>query len=101
DRRRHDGRVASQGGRRAMKLCRYELTLEPRPALPPYHAVLTAVVAILLALAFSSVLFLSARTNIFTAYRAVVSYAFFNSHGRLATVHRSIFLLFSTYAVLV
>src|SRR5439155_234135 len=101
DRRRHDGWVASQGGPRAMKLCRYELTLEPRPALPPFHAVLTAVVAILLALAFSSVLFLSAETNIFTAYRAVFSYAFFNSHGLLATVHRSIFLLFCTYAFLV
>ena len=84
-----------------MKLGRYALTLEPRPALPPFHAVLTAVVAILLALAFSSVLFLSAETNIFTAYRAVFSYAFFNSHGLLATVHRSIFLLFCTYAFLV
>src|SRR5207253_90011 len=61
----------------------------------------TAFVAILLALAFSSVLFLSAETNIFTAYRAVFSYAFFNSHGLLATVHRSIFLLFCTYAFLV
>src|SRR4030067_1982975 len=80
---------------------RYELILEPRPALPAISAPLTAVAAILLALALSSFLFVSADANLFAAYRAVFSYAFFNPHGILATVHRSIFLLFCTFAFLV
>lgn len=84
-----------------MRLGRYELILEPRPALPAIYAVLTAVVAILLALALSSFLFLSADTPLLGAYRAVFSYAFFNPHGLLATIHRAIYLLFCTYAFLV
>src|SRR3990170_3970593 len=101
NRRRHDGRVASEGGRRRVRLGRYELTLEPRPALPAIYAVLTAVVAILLALALSSFLFLSADASLLGAYRAVFSYAFFNPRGILATVQRAIYLLFCTYAFLV
>jgi len=84
-----------------VRLGRYALTLEPRPALPAIYTVLTAVVAILLALALSSFLFLSADTNLLSAYRVVFSYAFFNPHGLLATVHRAIYLLFCTYAFLV
>jgi len=84
-----------------MRLGRYELTLEPRPPLHPIYTVLTAVAAIVLALALSSFLFLPADTGLLTAYRAVFSYAFFNSNGLLATVHRSIYLLFCTYAFLV
>src|SRR3989304_6365057 len=97
----HDGRVASEGGQRRVRLGRYELTLEPRPALPAIYAVLTAVVAILLALALSSFLFLSADASLLGAYRTVFSYAFFNPHGILATIHRAIYLLFCTYAFLV
>ena len=84
-----------------MRLGRYELTLEPRPARPAIFTALTAVVAILLALALSSFLFLSSDTPLIDAYRAMFSYAFFNPHGVLATVHRSIYLLFCTYAFLV
>lgn len=84
-----------------MRLGRYELTLEPRPALSAVYTALTAVGAILLALALSSFLFLSAETPLLSAYRAVFSYPFFNPHGILATVQRSIFLLFCTYAFLV
>ena len=84
-----------------MRLGRHELTLEPRLVLPPIYTALTAVVAIMLALALSSVLFLPADTGVFSAYRAVFSYAFFNPHGILATVQRSIYLLFCTYAFLV
>ncbi len=84
-----------------MRLGRHELTLESRPTLPAIYTVLTAVVAILLALALSSFLFLSADATLFSAYRLVFSYAFFNPHGLLATVHRAIYLLFCTYAFLV
>lgn len=84
-----------------MRLGRYELTLEPRPALPAIYTLLTAVAAILLALALSSFLFLSADATLLSAYRIVFSYAFFNPSGFLATMHRSIYLLFCTYAFLV
>ena len=84
-----------------MRLGRYELTLEPRPAVSAVYTVLTAVVAILLALALSSFLFLSADASLLGAYRAVFSYAFFNPRGILATVQRAIYLLFCTYAFLV
>lgn len=84
-----------------MRLGRYEFVLEPRPALRPVHAALTAVVAILLALGLSSFLFLSAETDLWSAYRAVFAYAFFTPRGLLATMHRAIYLLFATYAFLV
>jgi len=84
-----------------VRLGRYELTLEPRPAVSAVYTVLTAVVAILLALALSSFLFLSADVSLLGAYRAVFSYAFFNPRGILATVQRAIYLLFCTYAFLV
>lgn len=84
-----------------MRLGRYALTLEPRQSLPAIYTVVTAVVAIVLALALSSFLFLTADTSLFAAYRTVFSYAFFTSHGILATVQRSIYLLFCTYAFLV
>lgn len=84
-----------------MRLGRYELALERRQTLPAIHTVLTAVAAVLLALALSSFLFRSADVHLLAAYRVVFSYAFFNPHGIIATVHRSVFLLFCTYAFLV
>jgi len=84
-----------------VRLGRHEITLDPRPTLRPIYTVLTAVVAIVVALALSSVLFLSAETGPFSAYRIVFSYAFFNPRGFLATTHRAIYLLFATYAFLV
>ncbi len=84
-----------------MKRGRYELTLEPRPARSAVYTVLISVGAILLALAFASVLFLSSETPLVDAYRVIFSYAFFNPHGVLATIDRSIYLLFCTYAFLV
>lgn len=84
-----------------MRLGRYALTLEPRRTLSPLHTVLTAILAILVALALSSFLFLPAEFGPLSAYRAVFSYAFANANGFLATVHRAIFLLFCTFAFLV
>ncbi|MDQ7859121.1 MAG: ABC transporter permease [Armatimonadota bacterium] len=84
-----------------MRLGRHELTLEPRQAPPAGYTVLTAVAAIVAALALASVLFLSADASPAAAYRAIFSYAFLNPHGLAATVHRSIYLLFCTYAFLV
>ena len=84
-----------------MRVARHELVLEPRQSLPPIYALLTAIAAIVLGLALSSVLFLSAGSGIIAAYRTVFSYAFFNPHGLTATVYRSIYILFCTYAFLV
>lgn len=84
-----------------MRLARYELNLEQRPALPAIYAVFTAIGAIMMALALSSFLFLSSEASLLSAYRAVFSYAFLNPHGVLATINRSIYLLFCTYAFLV
>jgi simple sugar transport system permease protein len=84
-----------------MRVGRYELTLEPRSHFHPIYTVLTAGAAIVLALALSSFLFLPADTSLPAAYRVVFSYAFFNSYGLRATIHRSIYLLFCTYAFLV
>lgn len=84
-----------------MRVARHELVLEPRQSLPPIYTVLTAIAAIVLGLALSSVLFLTAGTGIVGAYRTVFSYAFFNPHGVTATMYRSIYLLFCTYAFLV
>jgi len=84
-----------------VRLGRHEVVLEPRPAPPAGYAVLTAAVAILAALALASALFLSADASPAAAYRAIFSYAFLNPHGLAATVQRSIYLLFCTYAFLV
>ncbi|MDR7422475.1 MAG: ABC transporter permease [Armatimonadota bacterium] len=84
-----------------MRLARYEVTLEPRLAVPALYAVLAAIVAIALALGLSSFLFLATETGVPAAYRAVFSYAFFNPHGFIATIHRSIFLMLCTFAFLV
>jgi len=84
-----------------VRLGRYELTLEQRPPLPAIYAALVAVLAILLALVLASFLFMSGESSVLSAYRAIFSYAFLNPHGLLATVQRSIYLLFCTFAFLV
>lgn len=84
-----------------MRISRYELTLQARPERPGLHSALTAIPAILLALALSSLLFLPADTGFLSAYRAVFSYAFANPHGLQATIYRAIFLWLCTFAFLV
>lgn len=84
-----------------MRTGRYQLTLEPRPAVSPLHTALAAVLAILVALGLSSILFLPAEGDLLSAYRAIFSYAFASPSGFLATVHRAIFLVFCTFAFLV
>jgi len=84
-----------------VRLGRYDLTLEPRAAVSAWYAVVTAVVAILLALALSSFLFVSAEASLLGAYRVIFGYAFFNPRGFLATLQRAIYLMFCTYAFLV
>ncbi len=84
-----------------MRVGRYALVLERRPTRPAAHAVLTAVLAVALALAGSSVLFLSSEAGVLAAYRAIFAYAFLNPRGFVATVHRAIYLLLCTVAFVV
>ncbi|MCL6554200.1 MAG: ABC transporter permease [Firmicutes bacterium] len=84
-----------------MRVGRHVLVLERRPTRPAAHAVVTAVLAIALALAGSSVLFLSSEAGVFAAYRAIFGYAFVNPRGFVATVHRAIYLLLCTVAFVV
>jgi ABC-type uncharacterized transport system permease subunit len=84
-----------------LRIGRHELVLEPRQTLSPIYAALTAVAAIVLALVLSSVLFLRADEGIVASFRTVFSYAFLNPRGIAATMDRSIYLLFCTFAFLV
>ena len=84
-----------------MRLGRHELTLEPRQALPPGYTVLIAAGAIVVALALSSFLFVSADASVLGAYRSIFAYAFLNPLGLTATLQRAIYLLFCTFAFLV
>lgn len=84
-----------------MRLARYEVTLQPRPSRSPIYTVVTAVAAIAVALVLSSVLFLPAEASLLEAYHMIFSYAFFNPYGIQATVQRSIYLLFCSFAFLV
>ncbi|MDR7420213.1 MAG: ABC transporter permease [Armatimonadota bacterium] len=84
-----------------MRFWHYELAVERRPAPPAWHAVLTAGLAIVLALLLSSVLFISGEGGLLSAYRVVFAYAFVNPHGLVATIHRAIYLLFCAFAFLV
>lgn len=65
------------------------------------YGLLTAGMAILLALTLASLLFLPGEADPLSAYRIVFAYAFANPHGLVATVHRAIYLLLCTFAFLV
>lgn len=84
-----------------MRVGPYLLTVEPRRTSSPLHGVVTAVVAIVVALVLSSILFLPAEGGPLHAYRVVFAYAFADRYGFLATVHRAIYLLLCTFAFLV
>jgi ABC-type uncharacterized transport system permease subunit len=84
-----------------VRLWRHELMLERRPVLPAAYAVLVPILAITVALLFSSLLFLPAGADLLSAYRVLFSYAFLNPPGLVATMHRAIYLLFCTFAFLV
>jgi ABC-type uncharacterized transport system permease subunit len=75
--------------------------LERRPTLPGLYGLVTAGVAILLALALASLLFLPGEADPASAYRIVFTYAFTNPYGLVATIHRAIYLLLCTFAFLV
>ncbi len=84
-----------------MRIGRYEMKLTKRQSLSGFQAASIAILAILVALALFSVIFILAGINPFLAYKELFSYAFFNPFGLPLTINRFIFLLLCTYAFII
>ncbi len=84
-----------------MRAGRYEMKLAKRETLSSLQAALIAILAILVALALFSLIFILAGINPLLAYKELFSYAFFNPFGLPLTINRFTFLLFCTYAFII
>lgn len=84
-----------------MRIGSRDLKIETRPKLTGWQAARISILAILVALAIFSILFVLADVNPLVAYREIVSYAFLNPFGLPVTISRFIFLLLCTYAFLI
>lgn len=84
-----------------MRVGNIEVGLQPRATLPGWRAALISVLAIVVALALFSILFILAGVNPLEAYREIISYAFVNPFGLPLTINRAIFLLLCTFAFIV
>ncbi len=84
-----------------MTIGSYELKLEKRVLLSGWEAALISIVAIIVALALFSIIFILAGINPLLAYKEIFSYAFFNPFGLPLTINRFIFLLLCTYAFII
>lgn len=81
-----------------MTLVGYELKLKKRSALSGWEAMSISTMAIIVALALFSIIFILAGINPLVAYEEIFSYAFANPFGLPLTINRFIFLLLCTYA---
>ncbi len=79
----------------------YALKLETRAILSGWKATLISILAIVVALALFSIIFLLDGINPITAYKEIFDYAFFNRFGLPLTLNRFIFLLLCTYAFII
>jgi len=84
-----------------MMIAGYEVKLEKRVRLTTWQAAWISILAILIALALFSLLFILAGINPITAYQEIFSYAFANPFGLPLTINRFIFLLLTTYAFII
>jgi len=84
-----------------MRIGHYEMKLAKRESLSGFQAASIAILAILVALALFSLIFILAGINPFLAYKELFSYAFFNPFGLPLTINRFIFLLLCTYAFII
>jgi simple sugar transport system permease protein len=84
-----------------MTLGVYELKLARRAHLGGRQATRISTLAILVALALFSVLFILADVSPWSAYAEIARYAFFNTFGLPLTISRFIFLLLCTYAFII
>jgi len=79
----------------------YELQLKPRTALAGWRAVAISALALAVALALFSLIFLLANENPLSAYQGMFSFAFANPYGLPLTINRFIFLLLCTMAFVI
>jgi simple sugar transport system permease protein len=84
-----------------MRIGSYELKLEKRVSLSGWQAASISILAILVALALFSVIFILAGFNPLAAYQEIFSYAFTSPFGLPLTINRFIFLLLCTYAFII
>ncbi len=84
-----------------MRVGAFELTLERVPSTSPARVGLSAVLAVVLALAAASFLFWTPEAGPWAAYRIAFGYAFANPSGLVATLHRAVYLVLCTLAFLV
>jgi len=84
-----------------MTIAGYQVKLEKRVGLTTWQAAWISILAILIALALFSLLFVLAGINPITAYHEIFSYAFANPFGLPLTINRFIFLLLTTYAFII
>lgn len=84
-----------------MKIGGYEAKLEKRLKVTGWEAAAISILAILIALALVSIIFLQAGANPVIGYKEIFSYAFFNLFGLPLTINRSIFILLCTCAFIV
>jgi len=75
--------------------------LERRSSLPGWQAAVISILAIVLALALFSLIFILEDVNPLVAYREIFKYAFFNRNGLPLTLNRFVFLLLCTCAFIV
>jgi len=81
-----------------MRIGSYAVKLRKRTALTGWYATIISILAIVVALALFSLIFILAGTNPLEAYREIFSYAFVNRFGLPLTINRFIFLLLCTSA---
>jgi simple sugar transport system permease protein len=84
-----------------MTIGSYRLKLEKRVSLTGWEAAAISILAIIVALALFSIIFILAGINPLVAYKEIFSYAFFNPFGLPLTINRFIFLLLCTYAFII
>ena len=84
-----------------MRFGNRELKLEKRVALSGWRAATISTLAIIVALALFSIIFILAGVDPLLAYREILSYAFASSFGLPLTINRFIFLLLCTYAFII
>jgi ABC-type uncharacterized transport system permease subunit len=84
-----------------MRIGNHAIYLQKRVTLSGWRAAAISVLAILIALALFSILFILADINPLDAYKEIFSYAFFNPFGLPPTLNRFVFLLLCTCAFIV
>jgi len=84
-----------------MRIGSYEFDLEKRLTLAGWQAAVISILAIVVALALFSLIFIQAGVNPLSAYLEIFSYAFANPYGLPLTINRFIFLLLCTFAFII